>query len=49
MAEVHWLAVDEYKPHTSLEGWRRVTTVQGWTACMEMTHDANFSFAVYAL
>lgn len=38
MAEVHWLAVDEYKPHTPLEGWRCVTTVQSGTAWMEMTH-----------
>ncbi len=43
MIDIHWLPVDEYEPHTPLEGWGQALTVHGWTAWMERTHDANFS------
>lgn len=41
MIEIHWLAVDEDEPHTSLEGRSRVLTVHGGTAWVEETHVAT--------
>lgn len=46
MTEIHWLAVYENKPHTTLEGRSQDLTVHGGTAWMEITHDASFNFTV---